>query len=280
MSLNRAGGGDSLGTKMARAPVNDTHRPDLPARSILLLAATVIAWVGLVVAWPYWPTPGSASGQLTAATGALLLLAPLVFVVMKRSGLAQSPPRWFIAHVLATALGCCLVFVHAAAGEWLSPPGLVLLLMLLLVLQGSLLRAHVSRGFSQLFAHSSLATGFSRPGDLDKAALQALIDSKTELLRDLDPKADEALFSPALEHWLRHPLQSYRYQRLAQREAAMIGVRRSAGFELGWSRRLHMLVALGFYLGLLAHVVVVLFFAGYAADGGPIDWWYITDWGR
>ena len=40
-----------------------------------------------------------------------------------------------------------------------------------------------------------------------------------------------------------------------------------------------MLIALLFYLGLLAHVVVVLFFAGYAAHGGAIDWWHITAWG-
>jgi hypothetical protein len=24
----------------------------------------------------------------------------------------------------------------------------------------------------------------------------------------------------------------------------------------------------------------MLFFAGYAAEGEAIDWWYITDWGR
>ncbi len=255
------------------------HRPDLSARSILLLAAAVVFCIGLILTWPHWPAPGSTSGQLIAAVGALLLLAPMVFVVMKRSGLAQSPQRWFIAHVIATALGCCLIFAHAAAGNWLSPPGLVLLLMLLLVVQGSLLRAHTSRGFSLLFARTSLATGFSRPDTLDKAALQALIEQKTELLRELDSNADEALFSPALKHWLRHPFKSFRYQQLAQREAAMIGVRARAGFELGWSRRLHMLAALGFYLGLFAHVIVVLFFAGYAAGGETIDWWYITDWG-
>jgi hypothetical protein len=41
-----------------------------------------------------------------------------------------------------------------------------------------------------------------------------------------------------------------------------------------------MLAALGFYLGLISHIIVMLFFAGYAAGGDVIDWWYITDWGR
>ena len=56
--------------------------------------------------------------------------------------------------------------------------------------------------------------------------------------------------------------------------------RAAVGIELRWSRRIHMLAALGFYLGLIAHVIVMLFFAGYAAGGDEIDWWYITAWGR
>ena len=198
---------------------------------------------------------------------------------MKRSGLAKSPPTWFIAHVLATLLGCCLILVHVAAGDWLTPPGVVLLLMIALILQGSLLRVWFSRGFSLLFARTSRPTGFSKPPQLDQAALQAIIDTKVTLLQRLDPAADEALFSPALKHWLKRPFHSFRYQLLAEREARLVGARVSAGRDLSWSRRLHMLIALLFYLGLLAHVIVVLFFAGYAAGGETIDWWYITDWG-
>lgn len=259
--------------------MKNKNRPDLSERTILLLLATVIAAAASILLQPNGALPGSTIGQLSAAAGALLLLAPLLFVVMKRSGLAASPPTWFIAHVLATLLGSCLIFVHIAAGNWFTPPGLVFLLLVLLVLQGSLLRVIFSRAFSLLFARSSLPTGFSAPQSLDKSRLQALIDSKVELLQTLDPDADEALFSPALKHWLRKPLTSLRYQRLAEREARMVGARASAGNELSWSRRIHMLIALGFYLGLMAHVIVVLFFAGYAAGGETIDWWYITAWG-
>ena len=60
----------------------------------------------------------------------------------------------------------------------------------------------------------------------------------------------------------------------------MVGARQSAGLVLAWSRRIHMAAAALFFLGLLAHVIVVLFFAGYAAGNGEIDWWYITAWGR
>jgi len=259
--------------------VQNNNRPDLSERNILLLLTVVIAAAASILLQPGGTLPGSYIGQLCAAAGALLLLAPLLFVVMKRSGLSASPPTWFIAHVLATMLGCCLIFVHVAAGDWITPPGLVLLLLVLLILQGTQLRVIFSRGFSLLFARSSLPTGFSAPRNLDKAALQDLIEAKTRLLQTLDSAADEALFSPALKHWLRHPQKSLRYQLLAEREARMVGARASTGKELSWSRRIHMLIALGFYLGFLAHVIVVLFFAGYAAAGEPIDWWHITAWG-
>ena len=244
-----------------------------------MLAGTVILVASSAMLWPVVSTPGSVAGQLCAALGALLLLAPLAFVIMKRSGWSANPPLWFTGHVLATSLGSCLIFVHVASGDWLTPPGVVLLLMLFLILQGSLLRGILSRGFSLLFARSSAPMGFAAPAGLDKLALQQVIDAKIDLLGTLDPAADEALFSPALKHWLGQPLRSFRYQLLAEREARMIGARTSAGVGLGWSRRIHMLAALGFYLGLVAHIVVVLFFAGYAADGGAIDWWYITAWG-
>jgi hypothetical protein len=259
--------------------VSYRKRPDLSERNILILLFSVTVLAALALTWPGLPAPGSLLGQSCAAFGALLLLAPLAFVVMKRSGQSESPPAWFIAHVIATSLGSCLIFIHIANGNWLSPPGIVLTLMVFLILQGSLLRVVLSRGFSLLFARSSAATGFSAPAELDKTALQSIIDDKIHLLSQLDPAADEALFSPALKHWLQQPLNSGRYQLLAEREARMVGARSAVGIELRWSRRIHMLTALGFYLGLIAHVIVMLFFAGYAADGGDIDWWYITAWG-
>jgi hypothetical protein len=259
--------------------VQNLNRPDLSERSILLLLAGVILVATLTLAWPGLPAPGSALGQSSAALGALLLLTPFLFLLMKRSGRADSPPSWFIAHVLATSFGSCLIFIHVANGNWLSLPGIVLMLMVFLILQGSLLRVVLSRGFSLLFARSSAPMGFAAPAGLDKLALQGVIDAKTSLLGKLDSSANEALFSPALKHWFKQPLNSCRYQLLAEREARMVGARGAVAVELRWARRIHMLAALGFYLGLIAHVIVMLFFAGYAAGGGEIDWWYITAWG-
>ena len=260
--------------------MNAPNRPDLSAAHILALLLVAAAAALALFAWPARPAPGSTLGQASAALGALLLLAPLVFTVMKRSGLSASPPTWFVAHAVAASLGICLIFLHVAGGDWLTPPGLVLLLLLFLLLQGALMRAFVAERFSLLFARSGAAQGFTAPPALDKAALGALIERKRSLLQRLDSGADESLFSPALHHWLRHPWLSLSYQRLAEREAAMVGARASAGGRLGWWRRLHLLAAAAFYAGLVAHVVVMLFFAGYAAGDGAIDWWHVTDWGR
>ena len=259
--------------------MDKNNRPDLSTNQLATLAAIAVATLGVTLAWPRMPAPGSTPGQISAAIGALLLLAPLCFSIMKRSGLSDSPPTWFVGHVLFSILGACLIFVHAAAGDWLSPPGVILALLVFLVLQGSLMRAVVARGFSLLFARSSAPLGFHAPAGLDRSALQAVIDDKTELLRHLDRDANEALFSPALKHWLRSPLRSCRYQWLAEREARMVGARADADPGLAWARRIHMLIAAAFYLGLLAHVIVVLFFAGYAAGDGPVDWWHVTAWG-
>lgn len=254
-------------------------RPDLPNHVIHILLALVI--VALIITLSPFLThqPGSPNAQWAATFGVLALLAPILFSILKRSGLSASPPFWFIAHVLSAILGGGFILYHAAAGNWLSPPGLVLMLMIFLLIQGAFLRTSVSSKFSLLFARNSIAPGFSKPDSLDKAKLQVLIEYKQRLLQNLDVNASEALFSPNLKHWLRHPLLSLRYQRLISMEADMVGARQSAGLLLAWSRRLHMLVASMFYLGLISHVIIVLFFAGYAAGGDEITWWYVTDYG-
>lgn len=244
----------------------------------MLLALSLVALI-VTLAPLGQSSPGTVNRQWAAVFGVLLLLAPMLFSLLKRSGLSASPPFWFVTHVLSTCLGAYFVFYHVAGGNWFSPPGAVLMLMIFLLVQGALLRTSVSKRFSELFARSSIAPGFSKPESLDKVQLQALIESKQALLLKLDAGAFEALFSPNLKHWFRHPWLSFRYQRLASAEADMVGARHSAGVVLAWSRRLHMLAASLFYLGLIVHVIVVLFFAGYAADGGEIDWWYITDYG-
>jgi len=260
--------------------VNTTLRPDLPNQALYFLLALVAAIIVLTLYTFDQQPPGSPFAQWCATGGVILLLSPMLFSVQKRGGFSESPPFWFVVHVLCASLGAGLILLHVAGGNWFSPPGLVLFLLLFLLLQGVLLRTSIAKKFCYLFARKSTDQGFAVPDTLDRATLVATIDKKIECLRGLDANASEALFSPTLRHWLNHPWLSLRYQSLSDKEASIVGAREAAGLLLAWSRRIHMLAAALFYVGLLSHIIIVLFFAGYAAGNGEIDWWYITDWGR
>ena len=219
------------------------NRPDLPNNAIyFLLATTIIA--SIIALSPFLQhKPGSPSAQWAAFVGLIALFVPMLFSLLKRSGLSQSPPFWFVSHVVCACIGVYFILFHAAAGNWLSPPGVVLILMLFLVIQGAFLRISISTRFSRLFARSAAAGGFAQATSFDKQHLQALIEHKQRLLKKLDSSATEALFSPNLGHWMRHPWLTLRYQKLISEETRMIGARESAGFWPAWSRRIHMLAA-------------------------------------
>jgi hypothetical protein len=257
-------------------------RPDLSRRALTVMLGVVLTLIALALlsgslGASEWRAPGSPLRQGAAILGALLLLVPLAFSVVKRAGLTASPPVWFVGHVHAALAGSVLIFFHAAGGRWLTPPGVILLALLLVVVQALVARAFISPRISTLFA--------SKPGAFRQAdpsagkALGKIIEAKAQLLADLDPGASEALFSPNLGHWRRHPWLSLRYLRLAAAEARLVGARRQAGWVLGYWRRLHIALASLLLAGMVLHVVLVLFFAGYLAQGGEIDWWHITAWG-
>ena len=246
---------------------------------LTLLALTVILSFGAALIGGDL-RPGSPLAQSAAIAGTCLLLTPLLFFVLKRSGRTSSPPVWFVTHVLGSMLGTLLIFVHIAGGDWVSAPGLIVLVLLFLVVQGCLARVFVSRSISHLFARSPAGFSVTKPLRIDRPRLKAVVEAKVELLQRLDREADEALFSPTLAHWLHSPRLSFRYLRLVEEEYDLVGARQSAGLMLQWWRRMHLLAALLFMLGLLAHLVVVLFFAGYVAAEGEVYWWHFSSGGR
>lgn len=256
-----------------------TARGDLPPRALravgLLLAGGLVL-AALSATLPERAAPGTALRQSLAVAGTLLLLVPLAFSLVKRSGYARRTPAWFSGHVLASALGGVLVSAHALAGDLISPPGLVWLALLTLLVQGLAARLLLSRHIAALFA--ARIGSFHEADDERRERLRRVIDAKRALLPALAPTADEALFSPDLRHALRHPWLTWRYARLAAREAQLVG-RREAGLILAFWRRTHIALALLFLLGVMGHVVLVLFFAGYVAGDGPVDWWHVTAWG-
>jgi len=260
---------------------NSRHsRIDLSRNTLLImLAGVLIVGLGIVI-FMRDSEPGSPAGQWLALLGCLLLLVPFAFSIFKRSNVSVSAPSWFVAHVISACSGLLLIFAHTAGGNWISPPGFVLACLCLLVVQGFVARAIVSPRISELFAGQPASFGFGGQPAVDKKQLALLIEQKQSVLSSLDATANEAVFSPNLSHWLRHPLQTVRYIKLANKESTMVGSRARAGFIMRWWRPVHMLLSLVFLIGMLTHIVVILFFAGYVAGSEPIHWWHITDWGR
>jgi hypothetical protein len=259
------------------------QRVDLSNRSITLLVvgATIATLLYFIVRAIFWTevtdlfVTGSPTLYLIGVIGSTLILVPFAFSVMKRTGMTLSPTRWFIAHGICGTAGCILLFVHSG-GHFTRPPTILLLFAVFLIIQGAWARIRISREISGTFG--SKHQSFFSDLKIDSGRLASLIKKKETLLPKLDPSAVEATFSPTMNHWLRHPILSFTYYRLAAQETRIVNAHTSHSVQQKYWRAIHIGVALLFLAGLPVHVITVTFFAGYVADGGPITWWYITDW--
>lgn len=219
--------------------------------------------------------PGEPLQQTAAIVGSLFLLMPFVFSFKKRAGNASVPNRMFVLHVVASTLGIALVCVHAFA-SFAGPPLAMLLCLGLLVVTGFFGRVIMARAMAATLG--TKAAGFYPADEETKSKLRTVLDQKRRLLERLDAEADEAVFSVTVGHWLRSPRDSFGYQRLVAKESRLLGTRASVPAAQAWWRVLHQLLAWGFLFGLIVHVIVATFFAGYAAEGREIYWWHISAW--
>ena len=240
--------------------------PALPGQGARTLSRATLAALGVGVATLAVPlvlagrahAPGDALPQLFAVVGAGLLLVPALFSFAKRREGRADAPAWFVAHGVASMLGLAFALGHVAGGApWAAPPGLLLLLAIVLVGQGAWMRATLPLRLSERFA--ARTTSFSAVAPTDRAALRDLLDAKRSLLLRLDAGANEATFSPRLVHWLRSPRLTARYATLARREALLVGRRDATARRLARWRRWHLAGAALFTVGLAVHVVVALF---------------------
>ena len=259
----------------------EKQRPTLRRGAIVaVVVATGLATLLFFLVRPHlppaWATPGSPELYLTGVLGAALALMPFAFSLAKRAGWSENPPAWFIVHVVAGCIGIGLLIVHSG-GYIRRPPALLLAGGIFLVLQGAWARYVLPHRIAATFG--SKHRPFMVPGTADKERLAAVIEAKRRLLSLLAPSQSEGTFSPLLSHWLRHPILTFRYARLARQEMQIIGQRRAVPAAQAYWRALHIVVALLFLVGLVVHVATVTFFAGYVADGGPVTWWHLTAWG-
>lgn len=221
--------------------------------------------------------PGDPLFQISATIGIILLFAPVFFTVMKRSTLISNPPRWFAIHVVASMIGAIFISLHVSAGNIFSIPGFLFFLLIIIMLQGVYSRVYISKSFSSQFGTRENSFYIST---VDKSQLKELIIDKKKVLVKLDKDADEALFSPNLNHAFRHPLLTLKYIALTSRESRIVGARRRAGIILSMWRPLHITMAILFIFGAIIHIIVVIFFAGYVAGDDSIYWWHLAAWGN
>ncbi|MCG8544141.1 MAG: hypothetical protein MJE12_08035, partial [Alphaproteobacteria bacterium] len=223
----------------------EKQRPTLRRGAIVaVVAATFLATVLFFLARPHlppaWATPGSPELYLIGVLGATLTLTPFAFSLAKRGGRSESPPAWFIAHVIAGCVGIALLIVHSG-GYIRRPPALLLAGGVFLVLQGAWARLALPHRIAATFG--SKHRPFIVPNTADKEKLAAVIEAKRTLLSVLAPSQSEATFSPLLVHWLRHPILTFRYARLARHEMRIIGQRRAVPAAQAYWRAVHMTVA-------------------------------------
>jgi hypothetical protein len=256
------------------------HRPDLSNQKLWIMLLALVAGVILFLLikpylGPAWQRPGTALMQSVAIGGAVLLLVPFLFSLGKRGGLSQVPNKLFILHVGASIMGSLLVAGHAVASLD-GPPLMLLAALVLLMITGAFGRVYANRIFAASFAMKPAP--FAAHDETIKTAIKNLIEAKRGVLKRLDPAAKEALFSVTLGHWMKRPILSLTYVRLARRESALVRSRHSLPRHGAYWRPLHLLLAWLFLAGMITHIVVVTFFAGYVADGGEIYWWHVTAW--
>lgn len=256
------------------------RRPDINDRLLayLIFAAAVFLTTYFAILpnlSQEWRLPGSPRLYWIGTAGSALLLVSVMFLIAKRTGRGGSPSAWFAAHVLAATAGAVLVSVHSA-GRLRYAPALLLLALLGLVALGVWARIRLSRRISATFAtkHGS----FTPIAGVNRERLQAIIRRKETLLERLDPGAQEGTFSLTLGHWMRRPAASRVYVLLVQEENRLLGTREAVGVAQAYWRRIHIALSGLFVLGLIGHVVVVTFFAGYVSGGEEIYWWHITAW--
>ncbi len=274
---------------MRLADVNARDKDDIPGRgnavrydlddeTLLGLFVVGIVAAVAILALARGAMPGVPMRQGAAIAGSILLVVPLAFALAKRSGLSRSPPSWFVAHVLSSTLGVILICAHAAGGTYQSPAVALLALLLTMFVQGFYLRLVVAKRLSGAF--STRVQAFAPKTHDRRAMLSDLIRQKRALLVRLDADADEALFSPTLFHWLRHPRLTGRYQRLANAEASIVRMHETAiAAPNARARYIHIALAALFAAGLLMHVILVTFFAGYVAGPRAVYWWHVSAWG-
>ena len=227
--------------------------------------------------------PGSPIGQSLGIAAALLLLSSLVYVPLRRSdGGNWEKPAARSLHGFVGLLGTSLAIMHsqAALREWST---LVLCAVAGLLATGLYGMVIAPLRVGSTFGRYAIPYAAAAQPDTDTTASDALLAEKRRLLGTMAADAREGEFVLRWHHWTRDPRTAWRYRRLALAERRAIARNPLSAsteipvFERHW-RRVHLGLAGLFVIGILAHVVTTVFFAGYVADGREVYWWHVARW--
>jgi len=248
-----------------------------------LLALSAVYLLG-GLNWLLWDLrPGSPIGQSLGIGAALILLATLYYLPVRRSDSGRwSKPAAQTLHSLVGTLGATLAILHSqlALREWST---LVLLAIIGLLATGLYGRVIAPQRVGSAFGRSAIPYTTATQPNAASTSTSDLVDAKRRVLKSLNAEAREGEFVLRWHHWTHHPRIALRYHRLAIAERRTLARNPlSASAEISplerlW-RRLHLVLAALFIVGLLAHVLTTVFFAGYVADGREIYWWHLTQW--
>ena len=234
--------------------------------------------------WLPWDLrPGSPVGQSVGIVAALALLSGLYYVPVRRSDEVRfGKPAVQSLHSLSGTLGAILAIMHsqAALREWST---LVLLAIAGLLATGIYGRVVAPLRVGAAFGRGAIPYGKATRPETATIASDRLIAEKRRLLSSLAAGAREGEFVLRWHHWSHSPRMAWRYHRLTIAERRVVACNElSASADISvlerlW-RRVHVGLAGLFIVGLLAHVVTTVFFAGYVAGGREIYWWHLTQW--
>ncbi len=234
--------------------------------------------------WLPWDLrPGSPVGQSLGITAALVLLSVLYYLPVRRSdgGHCRKPAAQSL-HSLGGTLGATLAILHsqAALREWSA---LVLLAIIGLLATGIYGRVVAPLRVGAAFGRGAIPYAKAIRLDTATIASDRFLTEKRRLLRSLAAGAREGEFVLRWHHWTNSPRKAWRYHRLTMTERRALArnpfsaIAEISPPERLW-RRVHLGLAALFIVGLLAHVVTTVFFAGYVADGREVYWWHLTQW--
>lgn len=250
--------------------------------SFAMLLAAVVALISI----PHLQfdlRAGSPVGQSLGILAAVLMLGSVFYLLVRRSDIdTRSKPHAQQLHAVIGSIGVATALLHSHAylRHWSAWVLLAALGLLATGLYGRLLSP---QRVGRAFGRSALPFTAAGP-DWPKLAIDPLLYEKQDLAGRLSQnRIPERRFVLRLQHWRRHPLLALKFQRLAGRERRLIARHRlcrsvAPMLTERWWRRMHLLMAWLFAIGIVAHVITTVFFAGYVAEGREIYWWHLTDW--